>query len=301
MDPSANAPYHFLGAAAEADTTVEQQPAPAVTTEVVTAEAPPLNGEVLPPQTPPVAAAEPQYPIGLIDFNQPIVVLDNDDYNDEAFDSPAIVTVLKGSLHPVVITFWKHGEQCVDQFDTDGDSASGNHKVEQELIYPATRYVVIGRDGRNLIVDEELYASEEEANDKTSIEDVAGIFPVVIEAPAPTLADDVAGAGSVHDGIDEDEGEGIESEDDEENEVEDSAAPVAPAAPAIHAPDAPAPTEMYVAGRMRRVGDTVHACRGGITRVCTITKMRHNATKSLCLHPHDGSPDYWAWNKNVRY
>lgn len=302
MDPSANAPYHFLGAAAEAFEPAPQlQPAatadnPVTELTVTSPVAAPIEGEVLPPEAPaPETPPSPQqYPIGLIDFNLPIVVLDNADYNEETYDNPAIIAVLKGSVHPVVVTFWKHGEQCVEQFDTDGDSASGDYKIEQELAYPVTRFVVVGRDGRNLVVDEELYVSDEAARAETTIDDVAGVFPVVIEAPAPTIADDVAGVdrhvGDEHGG-EEDESALFEQEEDE-NEV--AAAPAAPTPETV-------PTEMYVAGRMRRVGDTVHACRGGITRVCTITKLRNNATKSLCLHPHDGSPDYWAWNKNVRY
>ncbi|WP_439357908.1 hypothetical protein [Bradyrhizobium sp. DASA03007] len=316
MDPTANDPFRYRDVA---DQLVQQeQPAPVVlaeapiaTTEVlaqavvnetaVIAETPafapeaPLNGEIIPPapETPP---SVPQYPIGLIDFNQPFVVVDHDEYSisddKEPYDSSQIVTILKGSLYPVAISFWKDGEQCLAQFDTDGNSSCGDFKVEQDLIYPATRFVVIGRDGRNLVVDEELYLSEDAARGETDVKDIAGIFPVLIEAPkaaepAPVVTD-VAGAGSVHDGIDG---------QDEAEEHDDEQAP-AIAAPAIEA----APTEMYVASRMRRVGETVHAYRQGFgVRVCTIVKMRRDSRKSLYLDPKDGNGPYWALNKNVRY
>lgn len=294
-DPSLNQPYYF-GAVPAVDTpSFEQQPAsveqqPTVIVAVDEPQ-PPIDGEVLPPVADAPAAA-PQYPIGLIDFNQPIAVLDHDDYADEVYGNPSIVTILKGSMHPVVVTFWKHGEQCIEQFDTDGDSMSGDYKIEQELVYPAVRYVVIGRDGRNLVVDEELYSSEEAAREKTDLEDIAAVVMVTIEAPAPTLADDVAGAGSVHDGIDE--GFGDDSDESEESEEEGGEATKPPAVEA--------PTEMYVAGRPRHVGETVHAYRNGFgTRVCTILKMRRDSRKSLYLDPQDGNEPYWALNKNVRY
>lgn len=292
-DPSLNQPYHFGGlpvveTPSQQTDSVEQQPTVIV---AVDEPQPAVDGEVLPPVADAPAAA-PQYPIGLIDFNQPIAVLDHDDYADEVYGNPSIVTILKGSMHPVVVTFWKHGEQCIEQFDTDGDSMSGDYKIEQELVYPAVRYVVIGRDGRNLVVDEELYSSEEAAREKTDLEDVAAVVMVTIEAPAPTLADDVAGAGSVHDGIDE--GFGDDSDESEESEEEGGETTKPPAVEA--------PTEMYVAGRPRHVGETVHAYRNGFgTRVCTILKMRRDSRKSLYLDPKDGNEPYWALNKNVRY
>lgn len=299
-DPSQNQPYHYIGAALTIAEPIQQpfttvsEPQPEPANIVVASEAAPLTGEVLPSETPPTP---PQYPIGLIDFNQPIVVVDNDD-SDDVFDNPQIIAVLKGSIHPVVISFWKLGEQCVGQFDTDGDSSCGNYKVEQDLIYPTTRFVVIGRKGRTLVIDEELYFNEEAARFETDIEDIAGIFPVVIEAPAPTLADDVAGAGSAHDGINED---AVVDDHHEMEEDEDSAADVTAIAPAVAtAPEAP--SEMYVAGQMRKVGETVHAYRQGFgTRVCTILKLRRDSRKSLYVDPKDGNGPYWALNKNVRY
>jgi hypothetical protein len=42
--------------------------------------------------------------------------------------------------------------------------------------------VVIGREGRNLVLDPDLYVSEEAANDETNLDDIAGIFPVLIQA-----------------------------------------------------------------------------------------------------------------------
>lgn len=300
MDPTANDPFRY---ATVADQLTQEQPAasaPAeptlsqavVTTEApVIAEAPALDGEIIPPapETPP---SIPQYPIGLIDFNQPIVVLDADDYaiNADVFDNPQIVTILKGSLYPVAISFWKHGEQCLAQFDTDGQSSCGDYKVEQDLIYPVARFVVIGRDGRNLVVDEELYVSEDAARAESDLKDIAGIFPVLIDGPKvaePIVVADVAGAGSAHDGIDE--------QLDETEEHDDEAAAAA-------APSVDAPTEMYVAGRTRRVGETVHAYRQGFgVRVCTIVKLRRDSRKSLYLDPKDGNGPYWALNKNVRY
>jgi hypothetical protein len=293
MDPTANDPFRYLAVSEQLQQ--EQPQATVIIAEdaatVVTVDAP-LNGEILPPEAPPAPAPEtpptiPQYPIGLIDFNQPIVVLDNADYNDERYDNPVIVTVLKGSTNPVVVSFWKHGEQCIAQFDTDGGSLCGDYKIEQDLIYPATRFVVIGRDGRNLVVDEELYASADAAREETSLTDIAGIFPVVIEAPKvaepvppPALAEAM---DDFHEG------------DDESEEQDDEGTVVAP-------PSVEAPTEMYVAGRTRKVGETVHASRQGFgTRVCTIVKMRRDSRKSLYLDPRDGNGPYWALNKNVRY
>jgi len=297
-DPSQNQPFLYgsaLVAAAPADPVVQdfsQQPAsveqqPTVIVAVDEGQAP-IDGEVIPPapETPP---SIPQYPIGLIDFNQPIVVIDSDEYSDEPHGNPQIITILKGSTNPVVVSFWKNGEQCIAQFDTDGQSSCGDYKIEQDLIYPVTRWVVIGRDGRNLTVDSELYATEDAARDETGVMDIAGIFPVVIEAPAPTLAEDVAGAGSVHDGINEGE------EQEDESEGDQSAATTA-------APSVEAPTEMYVAGRNRRVGETVYASRRGFgTRACRIVKLRRDSHKSLFLDPQDGNAPYWALNKNVRY
>ncbi|SDK44175.1 hypothetical protein SAMN05444163_8120 [Bradyrhizobium ottawaense] len=292
MDPTQGQIYSFQPPVFDASPVAEQlQPAAAP-------EAP-LSGEVLPPVAD-ASALVPQYPIGLIDFNLPIVVLDNADYNEEEYDNASIVTVLKGSVHPVVISFWKHGEQCIAQFDTDGDSSCGDYKVEQEQTYPRTVFVVIGRDGRILNVDEELYASEDAARAETSVDDIAGIFPLVIQAPEATLADEVAGVTShvadeaFVEGADTDDG--IESEEDEDEVEGTEGAALAPA------PAPTAPTEMYVAGRTRHVGETVHAYRNGFgTRVCTIVKLRRDARKSLFIDPKDGNEPYWALNKNVRY
>jgi hypothetical protein len=297
-DPTANDPFRYLAvtesleqqAAAEPRTVAiisDDQPQ-----QAVTAVEAPLVGEVLPPELPaPVTPpTPPQYPIGLIDFNLPVIVLDNADYNEEVYDNAQILTVLKGSLHPVAISFWKNGEQCIAQFDTDGDSSCGDYKVEQDQPYPRTIFVVVGRDGRKLILDEELYASEDAAREETDVGEIAGIFPLVIEAPkvveepvttpAPQL--DEAMSTSHEDG-------------DVENEEQEDEAPAA-------APSVEAPTEMYVAGRTRRVGETVHASRQGFgTRVCTIVKMRRDSRKSLYIDPKDGNGPYWALNKNVRY
>jgi hypothetical protein len=293
-DPSQNQPYAYQPLAA-----VQQEPE-ATSIELAVAGAleatsPALNqpeapeapvAEVIPP-----APAVPQYPIGLIDFNQPIVVLDNADYNDEVFDNPTIVTVLKGSLHPVVVSFWKHGEQSIAQFDTDGDSSCGDYKVEQDQPYPRTVYVVIGRDGRNLVVDEELYASEEAARNETNIDEIAGVFPLVIEAPVAPETPVVAEAPELVSDFDSD---GIEGEEDE-HEIED--AHVTGNVVDVSQP----PTEMYVAGRMRHVGETISAYRSNVgTRTCTILKMRRDSRKSLYIDPRDGNEPYWALNKNIR-
>jgi hypothetical protein len=283
MDPSNNEPYRYLTAPPTPEP-FTPPPAPELAAEAAIEAAPLTIGEILPPVT---EAAVPQYPIGLIDFNLPIVVVDAADYNDEEYDNASIVTVLKGSLNPVVISFWKHGEQCIAQFDTDGNSSCGDYRVEQDHVYPRTVYVVIGRDGRNLEVDDEFYGTEEAARAETSLDDIAGIFPLVIEAPAPTIAQDVTGTDHLYDN---------ELKIEENKDYVDVAVTEG-------TPDE-APTRRYVAGRMRRVGETVHAVRnrsGLGVRVCTITKMRNNASKSLCLQPSDGSPAYWAWNKNVRY
>jgi hypothetical protein len=305
-DPSQDRPYLYATTAIAAapsdpvDNSLTQQPASAPEPQpeptVIVAVDAPLNGEILPPETLPAPETPPtipQYPIGLIDFNLPIVVLDNADYNDEAFDDAKIVTVLKGSLHPVVITFWKHGEQCIDQFDTDGDSASGDHKVEQDQPYPRTIFVVIGRDGRKLTIDEEMYASESAARAETSLGDIAGVFPLVIEAPKvaePVIisSDDI---GQLAEALDS-------NNEDGDEEHEDEVAPVSPVAP----PSTDAPTEMYVAGQNRRVGQTVYASRQGFgIRACRIVKLRRDGHKSLYLDPQDGNAPYWALNKNVRY
>jgi hypothetical protein len=281
MDPSQGAAYRFAPFVEQQETSQPE------TAAVAIVEAAPLDGEVL-SERPPVV---PAFPIGLIDFNLPIVVVSND-HNEDAYDNAQIITVLKGSLHPVVITFWEHGEQKVEQFDTDGDSVSGDYKVEQDQPYPRTLYVVIGREGRNLVLDPELYASEEAARDESTLDDIANVYPVVVEAPAPTLADDVAGADS-HVGGEKDEGSLIESEEEDDDlEGTEALAPTADEAP----------TEMYVAGRNRRVGETVHAFRKGFgVRICTIQKLRRDAHKSLYINANDGTESYWARNVNIRY
>jgi hypothetical protein len=301
MNPAANDPFHYAAVADTLQVQATDQPAPAelslaeapIAQAVVETAAAPLEGEVLPPETPApqTPPSVPQYPIGLIDFNLPILVVDSND-DEEMFDTPSIVTVLKGSLHPVVISFWKSGEQCIDQFDTDGDSLSGDHKVEQDQPYPRTLFVVVGREGRNLVLDPDLYVSEEAANDETTIDDIAGIFPVVIQAKVEEpVAEPVSDFND--DGVESDE-QSIEEEGEEEIEdTEEQAADTDQNLP---------PTEMYVAGRMRRVGDTVYATRKNFgVRECTVTKLRRDATKSLCLQPKDGSAAYWAWNSHVRY
>jgi hypothetical protein len=315
MDPTANDPFRYRDVADQL--TQQEQPAPvafaqapiaateqlsqAVITETSVIEVPaaapeaPFDGEIIPPapETPP---SIPQYPIGLIDFNQPFVVVDHDEYSQsddaEPYDSHQIVTILKGSLYPVAISFWKEGEQCLAQFDTDGSSSCGDFKVEQDLIYPATRWVVIGRKGRNLVVDEELYASKDAAIAETDLSNIAAVLAVVIEAPqvpveepapltpAPQLTEALDSSGS------------IEAEEHDDETVATTAASAVEAAP----------TEMYVASRMRRVGETVHAYRNGFgVRVCTILKLRRDSRKSLLLDPKDGNEPYWALNKNVRY
>jgi hypothetical protein len=302
MDPSHNEPYRYLAPVAEpfqpGPLTVVAAASEGDTSSLSDDEAPSteLAVEAAAPETPvaeiiPPAPAVPQYPIGLIDFNLPIVVLDNADYNDEEYDNPSIVTVLKGSVHPVVVSFWKHGEQCIAQFDTDGDSSCGDYKVEQDQPYPRTVYVVVGRDGRNLVLDGDLYLSAEAAQAETSLDEVAGIFPLVVQAPVkpePVLPTQEAPELVGHD-------DGIEGEEDE-NEVE-GIAPVSTNVTNITEP----PTEMYVAGRMRRVGETVSAYRTNFgTRTCTILKMRRDSRKSLFIDPRDGNEPYWALNKNIR-
>jgi hypothetical protein len=278
VNPSQLSAYQFQPLAAPDAPSSDAQPE---TAAVAVAETAALVGEILPPEQPPVI---PTFPIGLIDFNQPIAVLASGDYADEEFDNPQILAVLKGSLHPVVISFWEHGEQKIAQFDTDGGSSCGDYKVEQDHPYPRTLYVVIGRDGRNLEIDEVLYVSEEAARSETNLEDVAGIFPVVIEAKVePAVAaiiEPPADGANVVDSV-ESNVDGIEEEEGEDDEP---------------------PTEMYVASRMRHVGETVHAFRKGYgVRVCTIQKLRRDAHKSLYIAPSDGSEPYWARNANVRY
>jgi hypothetical protein len=300
MDPTANDPFRFSAVADSLQQQAQPQPQPQPAELTIEAaplapavlEAAPLNGEVLPPEAPApeTPPSVPQYPIGLIDFNQAIVVIDNSDFNDEEFDNASVVTVLKGSLHPVVVSFWKHGEQCVAQFDTDGDSSCGDYKVEQDQPYPRTVYVVIGRDGRNLELDEELYASEEAARSETSIDEVVGVFPLLIQAPATAIAaPQVEAISDFHDG-------GVETEENDEeiDGTEGSASNVTD----INQP----PTEMYVAGRTRHVGETVTFYRKNCgTRTGTIRKMRRDSRQSLFVEPTDGSGAYWALNKNVRY
>jgi hypothetical protein len=282
MDPSQNQPYQFLPPVVQD----QQQPSTELAAEATlpapeTPPSPALNPtEVIPP-----APAVPQYPIGLIDFNQPIVVVDGN-YSEETFDNASVITVLKGSVHPVVVSFWKHGEQSIAQFDTDGDSACGDYKIEQDQPYPRTIYVVIGRDGRNLVVDEDVYASEEAAHSETNVDEVAGVFPLVIEAPKATEVP--VAVSDFHEG-------GVETEEQDEDlegtEVTST----------VNDPNQP-PTEMYVAGRTRRVGETVTFYRNGFgTRTGTIRKMRRDSRQSLFVEPTDGSGPYWALNKNVRY
>ena len=298
MDPTANDPFRFSAVADPLQQQAQSQPRPQpaeLTIDVPLVQAVvvalPLNGEVQPPETPaPVTPPSvPQYPIGLIDFNQPIVVIENSDDNDEEFDNAAVVTVLKGSVHPVVVSFWKHGEQCIAQFDTDGDSSCGDYKVEQDQPYPRTVFVVIGRDGRSLVLDKELYASEDAARSETDLDEVAGVFPLVIQAPAVAAAPQAEPIIGFHDG-------GVESEeqDDESDGTEGSTSNVTD----INQP----PIEMYVAGRTRHVGETVTFYRKNCgTRTGTIRKMRRDSRQSLFVEPSDGSGAYWALNKNVRY
>jgi hypothetical protein len=302
-DPTAHDPFRYQAVSEilEHQAAAEHQPAPIASNEqpqqAVTVVAAPLNGEVLPPETTPAPAPEtpptiPQYPIGLIDFNLPIAVIPVDEYDETEFDRPLIVAVLKGSLHPIVVSFWKTGEQCIDQFDTDGDSLSGDHKVEQDSPYPRTMFVVVGRDGRKLVLDEDLYASEEAAREETGLSDVAGIFPLVIHArPAPEPVVEASTPAPQLDEAFSDQHDGDIESEEQEDEVEE---------PAPTPPEAP--TEMYVAGQMRRVGQTVHASRQGFgVRVCTIVKLRRDARKSLYIDPKDGNGPYWAMNKNIRH
>jgi hypothetical protein len=285
MDPSQNEPYRYLPISPPSFELAVAGPASG--NETLSPLEAPLSGEVLPPAAGPVL----QYPIGLIDFNQPIIVVDSDN-DQEVFDNPGIVTVLKGSLYPVVISFWQHGEQRIAQFDTDGDSLCNDYKVEQDQPYPRTLFVVVGREGRNLVLDPDLYPSEDAGRAETGLEDIAGIYPVVVEAKADEVQVEAPQAESVSDF---DDGGGVESE---EGDDEDGAADTTSNVTDINQP----PTEMYVASRMRHVGETVHAYRSNFgVRVCTILKLRRDARKSLYIDPRDGNDPYWALNKNIRY
>ncbi|WP_316196662.1 hypothetical protein [Bradyrhizobium sp. SZCCHNS3053] len=307
MDPTANDPFRYIP---EDATSVPTEPVCAV----CVVPPPPLDGEVLPPEAP-VVEAQPvpavlQYPVGIIDFNKPILVVDNGDDDAEPYDSPSIVTVLKGNAYPVVVSFWHDGEQRIDQFDTDGDSFSGDVKIEQDQPWPRTVYVVIARDGRHLVLDETLYSSEEQAHDDNEMEDVIGIFPIVVQGPQadePAVEEPAAEPESdpVFATVSGSQDVGVELTDDEvteeEPEEEEGLFGQPAGAPAkLDNPGEP-PTEVFVAGRMRRVGDTVYARRGGWNyRECRVTKLRHDAAKALCLQPTDNTPAYWAWNSHVR-
>jgi hypothetical protein len=233
-----------------------------------------------------VVEQQPLYPIGLIDFNKPFVIVDY--HNDEeTFDNPQILTVLKGSLYPVVVTFWKNGEQCVAQFNTDGEDEHAHYKVENDEPFPRTVFVVIGRDGRSLVADDEVYGSEDAARNETTLDEIVGIFPLTIEASVSV--------SDFHDGgVESDEIDGAE-DDEEPDDIEGTET-----GQVVDLNQAP--TEMYVAGRVRHVGETVHAYRNNFgVRACTIVKMRRDSRKSLYIDPKDGNDAYWALNKNVRY
>jgi len=272
MDPTQGNPVQYpvlVGGAAEAEVL---QPA------VIIADEASIASETV----------VPAYPIGLIDFNKPFVVVDYHN-EDETFDNPQILTVLKGSMYPVVVTFWKNGEQCVAQFNTDGEDEHADYKVENDEPFPRTVFVVIGRDGRSLVADDETYSSEEAARNDSTLDEIVGIFPLTIEAPVSV--------SDFHDGgIESDEADGDGIEDDEESDdIEGTET-----GQVVDLNQAP--TEMYVAGRVRRVGETVHAYRNNFgVRACTIVKMRRDSRKSLYIDPKDGNDAYWALNKNVRY
>lgn len=273
MDPTQGNPVQFpalLGGAAAAEAGV--QPA------VIVADEASIASETV----------VPAYPIGLIDFNKPFVVVDYHN-DDEAFDNPQILTVLKGSLYPVVVTFWKNGEQCVAQFNTDGEDEHADYKVENDDPYPRTIFVVIGRDGRSLVVDDEAYTSEAQARNESALDEIVAVFPLTIEAPVSV--------SDFHDGgIESDEGDGIE--DDEESDDIDGTEVTTGQVVDLNQ----APTEMYVASRNRRVGETVTFYRKGFgTRTGVIRKLRRDSRQSLFIEPNDGSGPYWALNKNVRY
>jgi hypothetical protein len=234
------------------------------------------TAEVIPPQST-------SWPIGLVDFNKPIIVMD--EYREDVIsDNPQILTVLKGSMYPVVVSYWHDGEQKIGQFDTDGAMLDGDLTIENDEPYPRTIFVLVRHEGRKLTVDEQAYVSAEAARSEASEDEIAGIFPLVIEAPKPVIVGTHADAVIVDEASDE----GVEDEDD----GDDVAGTVVSASQ---------PTELYVAGRMRRVGDTVRAYRKGEgTRECVITKLDRDHKRSLCIKPADGKA-YWALNKNIQY
>jgi hypothetical protein len=230
----------------------------------------------------------PGYPIGQIDFNQPIIVVDGENH-DEVFEDASVLTVLKGSQHPVVVSFWKDGIQQVAQFNADGEDNDGDFTIYNVIEGPRTMFAVLLLQGRVPALDSELYFTRDLALAGNKGEIIIDVVPLTFEphvpqvTPAPQLDEAFA---SNEDEVD------IDEEEEEDGDIEGTEADNSKASP---------PDSAQIGSRTYRVGDTISFWRRYAgTRSGTVTKLRNDPYKSALFAPNDGAEPYWARNSNVR-
>lgn len=120
-------------------------------------------------------------PIGDIDYNRPIRLVDN--YDDDAGHTDVkVLTVIEGATYPIVIQSTDpDGDIVVGQFDLEGDHLTGDLRVKNLQNGPATIYVAVLRDGDGeLYADQEVYTSERDAIDGNEFENLVFVSPVEI-------------------------------------------------------------------------------------------------------------------------
>ncbi len=226
-----------------------------------------------------VTAPAVSLPVGEVDFNHDIEVY-NHSYHSTDDDDPIgpgkVLTVLRNNSHPVVVTFQEGSEEVVESFSTDGDSASGDYMVKNAVVvsYPFTAYGVLVRDGRNLSFHDELFMTEEAANDYADGGDV--VFPVAVTAPdeKPVIVDAIEPAAA------EENGDDLTVHDLGPGEIRSAWHPGT--------------------GRNLTKGDQVRCFRIGFGyRNCEIKSVRSHGTRSFFIQCEDGSKPYWAKNVNI--
>lgn len=230
----------------------------------------------------------PGYPIGQIDFNQPIIVVDGENH-DEVFEDASVLTVLKGSQHPVVVSFWKDGIQQVAQFNADGEDNDGDFTIYNVIEGPRTMFAVLLLQGRVPALDSELYFTRDLALAGNKGEIVIDVVPLTFEphvpqvTPAPQLDEAHASSGDEVD---------IEEDEEDEDDIEDAEA---------DGDATSAPESVQLGYRTYRVGDTISFFRRNKgVRSGTVSKIRADGYKSVFFAANDGSEPYWARNVNVR-
>jgi hypothetical protein len=290
-------PYAYLGGAAEMASS--EQPVVAET-ETFLVELP-VTEIVAVADTAPVAveaaaAVEaPVYPIGEVDFNKPFEIQDS--HNDENVHTDArIILVLSSGDYPIVIhSINEDSDEVVNQFDADGRHQDRGLEIVNVIpdVFPRTIYILIDKQGRELIVDDVAYDSQTDAMKDVSFGDTVAVFPITLledtfkpfqPAPAPVTIDNATGQiiGDTDDDAEtESEAEVEEEGDDAVEELPEGA--------------------LYVNGVVRKPGDKVRTTRTGRgTRICTVIKTRSDPFKSLYVQADNGSEEpYWARNKSV--